>query len=171
MHHWLTYVALGILLLTTGCAGQASLSDTAPKVHVSIEAAAAWPAGAVQSQLKSATRRYAQCGIRLETHLLKATKPDLPIIRFVASLPPFAGKAVEGRAFDLDGQSIVEIAWMDASGNALDHKQTLAHELGHVLGLRHTPLHSINLMSPHGCELCSFTPGQCDTLRRNMQRL
>lgn len=156
--------------MTVGCAGQASLPATAPQLHVSIEAEAAWPTKAVQSQLENASRRYAQCGIGLATHFERTAGQSRPAISFVASLPPVDGKAVEGRAYDLGGQYVVEIAWTDASGTVLDHKQTLAHELGHVLGLRHTPLHSINLMSPHGCELCRFTPRQCTKLRSALKR-
>jgi hypothetical protein len=46
-------------------------------------------------------------------------------------------------------------------------KQTLAHELGHLLGLKHSPgrtpggTANIDMMSPRGCLCCRFTSTRC----------
>lgn len=157
-------------MLLAACAAQPTLPPTAPEYHVAMEAASVWPASALEAQVQAASRRYAECGINLVMHTSAMTASTMPHVTFVASLPSITGNTVEGRAYELDDRHVVEIAWADTTGTPLDHKQTLAHELAHVLGLRHTPLHSINLMSPHGCELCSFTPRQCTKLRSALKR-
>lgn len=111
-------------------------------------------------QLANAQRRFADCGIGLTFARSSGPAPQRQV-RFVQSLEPVDGKAVEGRALAFSTPQVVEIAWATPDGSPLQHKQILAHELGHLFGLGHAPLHSINLMAPHGCEICRFTPAQC----------
>ncbi len=120
----------------------------------------------MREQLANARKRFAECGIGLAF----SSSDDLPaarLARFVRSLDPVDGKPIEGRAFALSSPQVVEIAWAEPDGTPLAHKQILAHELGHLFGLGHTALHSINLMAPHGCEVCRFTPRQCQIMGEN----
>lgn len=117
----------------------------------------------MRRQLATAARRFAECGLRLT--FVKNGEASAPrLLRFVPSIESFDGQSIEGRAFAFEQPQRAEIAWGSADGTPFEHKQTAAHELAHLFGLDHAPLHSINLMAPHGCELCRFTARQCDFL-------
>jgi len=160
--------ALILLILTLGGCG-----STAPSSHISssetifVTVSGSWPEDAVREQLTNAHVRFADCGIGLKFTSSSAGSQSTPtqkIAHFVQSLELVDGKAIEGRALTFSNPKLIEIAWAASDGTPLNHKQTTAHELGHLFGLGHTALHSINLMAPHSCELCRFSKAQCAVL-------
>jgi len=152
-------LAAGVALLLTAC-------ETAPErapipVALAITVEAPWPADAARDQIDTATQRLAECGITVAPDAAAANR-----LGFVASLGTADGGVVEGTSFpNEDGGQTALVAWAGPDGVRLDHKQTAAHELGHVLGLRHAALHAIDLMAPYGCEVCRFTARQCSVMR------
>jgi len=139
-----------------------------PAVSVLVTLVEDWPEGFVKEQLANAEKRFADCHVSLVFErgaVSGATQFD---VRFIQRLAAVGGKPIEGRSFNIGTRQIVEIAWADAKGEPLDHKQTLAHELGHASGLGHVPLHTINLMAPHGCIFCHFSQSQCARIQRSV---
>ncbi|MCE7999799.1 MAG: hypothetical protein HEP70_13145 [Rhodobiaceae bacterium] len=161
------WAALCVTLIGGCGAVTASPEPSGPAVSVLVQTSSAWPAGALSSQLGTARKRFGECGIALRFVDQDGPAASSYDLHFVASLELVDGQAVEGRAFALRHPKRAEIAWAAPDGTPLDHKQTAAHELGHLFGLGHAPLHSINLMAPHGCELCRFTPRQCRIIVEN----
>lgn len=79
---------------------------------------------------------------------------------------------IGGAAVTVDGvRGAAVIARTSASGRRFAAEQTLAHELGHMLGLDHAPVFApdgrlnIDMMTPRGCLYCDFSPAQCAALR------
>lgn len=122
---------------------------------------AVWPGAAARDQIDTATRRLAECGLELVPEPAAVDR-----LAFVASLGTAPGGVIEGTTEpNADGGKSAFVAWAGPDGARLDHKQTAAHELGHVLGLGHAALHAIDLMAPYGCEVCRFTTRQCTVMR------
>jgi len=73
--------------------------------------------------------------------------------------------------FHGNGRSFAVISRYSPKGRKYEPEQTIAHELGHMAGLTHTPKKdelgkpNVDLMQPRGCLYCSFTPGQCQSLQ------
>jgi len=147
--------------MLTAC-GAAPAFERAPlPVALAISVDAAWPVDAARDQIDTATRRLAECGLTLVPDAAATNR-----LAFVGSLGAAQDGIIEGTSFPNDaGGRTAQVAWADPDGRPLDHKQTAAHELGHVLGLRHAGLHAIDLMAPYGCEVCRFTARQCDVMR------
>lgn len=162
-----TLGALLAVLLVAALAGCSAV--TAPphhQVEILVRASPVWPATARTEQLATAQKRFAECGIAL-TFVAAPSLSPLRELSFIESLEAVDGRAIEGRALTLVRPQRADIAWSTPAGTPLDHKQTAAHELGHLFGLGHAPVHSINLMAPHGCKFCRFSPGQCEILSAN----
>ena len=97
---------------------------------------------------------------------LELTKPHAPIVvlgnRFIESTPDhyIAGqnlKHARGSVVLLRGEPGLRQA----------EAVTLAHELGHELGLVHADeADDDNVMAPRACNECGFAPAQCDVLRK-----
>jgi len=132
-----------------------------PAVSAVVTLVEDWPEGFVREQLANAEKRFADCHVSLTFTRGRASSEAQFEVRFIQSLAAVGGKPIEGRSFNIGTRQIVEIAWADAKGEPLDHKQTLVHELGHASGLGHASLHTINLMAPHGCIFCHFSQSQC----------
>lgn len=138
--------------------------------------------------------RLAACDIALGPIELILTDRAPPMVSdqwqsdlegFVAGLPPVTGPLVVfvdriGTNGDIGGGAVplikagtpaAVIARRSPTGKAYAPEQTLAHELGHLLGLSHVPEQTpsgsptIDMMHPRGCLHCGFTPEQCETLR------
>ena len=153
--------SVGAAFLLTAC-GSAPPSTRAPlPVALAISVDAAWPADAARDQVDTAIQRLAECGLSIVSDDAAADR-----LQFVSSLGTAQGGIIEGTSFPNDaGGRTAQVAWADPDGRPLDHKQTAAHELGHVLGLRHADVHAIDLMAPYGCEVCRFTARQCTAMR------
>lgn len=79
---------------------------------------------------------------------------------------------VGGAALIIGGnEGVAVIARKNPTGRRYAAEQTLAHELGHLLGLKHSPARTrggtanIDMMTPRGCLYCSFTAEQCALMR------
>lgn len=154
-------LAAGMALLLAACATALGPARAPIPVALAIAVDAAWPAAAVRDQIDTATQRLAECGLTIIPDDTAANR-----LGFVATLGTAAGGTIEGTSFPNDaGGGTAQVAWAGPDGRPLEHKQTAAHELGHVLGLRHTDLHAIDLMAPYGCEVCRFTARQCAVMR------
>ncbi|MBT7262150.1 MAG: hypothetical protein HN888_13635 [Desulfobacula sp.] len=70
-----------------------------------------------------------------------------------------------------NGRSFAVISRYSPKDRKYDPEQTIAHELGHMAGLKHTPKEdgqgkpNVDLMQPRGCLYCSFTTVQCQSLQ------
>ncbi|MDW3098965.1 MAG: hypothetical protein R8J41_12780 [Alphaproteobacteria bacterium] len=153
-------LATGALLLSA-CASGPTSQRVAMSVPLAISVDDVWPDEAARHQIETATQRLAECGI--------AVTPDDQAtnrLEFVASIGSTEGGPVEGTTYPNEaGGRTALVAWSGPDGGVLEHKQTAAHELGHVLGLGHAGLHAIDMMAPYGCETCRFTAHQCSVMR------
>jgi len=79
-----------------------------------------------------------------------------------------------GVAFVDADQPFAVIARKTVSGRLLRPEQIVAHEIGHLLGLKHVPpttpdgMPNIDLMHPRGCLHCSFSLPECETMRKQV---
>lgn len=149
-------------------------TNAGPQVHILVSQSESWPARAISEQLANAQKRFSECGVHLG--FVRETGPGVdedatPRLLFVSSLAPVGGKVIDGRAFSLSHPKRAEIAWAASDGTRLDHKQTVAHELGHLFGLGHVSHGRINLMAPNGCQFCRFTRTQCDVMRATVRKM
>ena len=122
----------------------------------------------IQNQLASAIQRLDDCGIAVDVLHHPPPEGRVVTVRFVDHINHLDDLPVEGRITSGSKGNVIEIGWAGPDGEPLDHKQVLAHELGHHLSLDHTPLHAVDLMAPHGCELCRFTTRQCLQMRAQL---
>lgn len=152
-----------------------------------------WSPTRVQSWAAHLPERLAGCRIALENPALVLSDRSAPLPsadweqryrELARSLPPPDGPLflftdrlglnaeVGGAALTgLLGRSVAVIARRNGVGRRFAPEQTLAHELGHLLGLRHVPAvtpegqQMVDLITPRGCLSCEFTEVQCAALR------
>lgn len=151
--------AVGLFL--SACASAPAPEREALLVPLAISVDDVWPHEAARGQIDNATRRLDECGITVMPTDQAANR-----LALVASIGATEGGTIEGTTYPNEaGGRTALVAWSGPDGGVLEHKQTAAHELGHVLGLGHAGLHTINMMAPYGCETCRFTARQCSVMR------
>ena len=151
--------AVGLFL--SACASASEPAREALLVPLAISVDDVWPDEAARDQIETATQRLAECGITVMPDDRAADR-----LALVASIGSTEGGTIEGTTYPNEaGGRTALVAWSGPDGGVLDHKQTAAHELGHVLGLAHAGLHAIDMMAPYGCETCRFTAHQCSVMR------
>lgn len=131
---------------------------------------AGWTPADVEAFSAHLPRRLNGCGIALDPVLLVfgATESEAPgaslVLRFVERIEAGADGTIGGRAFAGRTPPLALIARRTGDGRLYAPEQTVAHEVGHLLGLGHTA-GGIDLMSPRGCLFCKFSAVQCARLR------
>ncbi len=159
---WLRAATLAVVaVLLSACASDPAPGREAIPVPLAISVDDVWPDEAAREQIDTATQRLAECSLTIVPDDTAANR-----LTFVASIGSTEGGTIEGTTYPNEaGGRTALVAWSGPDGRGLDHKQTAAHELGHVLGLRHAGRHAIDMMAPYGCETCRFTARQCSIMR------
>ncbi len=144
-----------------------------------------WTRATIDHWSSGLHRRLGECGIAVDGVQIafsdapgavaaarQARGPGLLIVFADNTGTDAAGRASGGvtRRLD-DGRQFATIARRSPSGRRLRPEQTVMHELGHLLGLAHSPkvnargAANIDLMHPRGCLYCRFTSDQCGAMR------
>ena len=187
--------ALASVLLAGAVLADAARAEApntlAPHVYV---ASPAWSATDVAAHLESARAAFDACGIAViwpSPIFISGPDPDgvmtpgrsfglIPAgeksfsltVVFVNQLAMADDSETKlgGAAFTHADGAHVTIAYQAPDGTPYDFAQTLAHELGHALGLPHDRRRPGifapgNMMRPEPCAACAFTRRQCQTMR------
>lgn len=168
-----------------------------------VPAGSAWTKSDLVAFTRNVPDRFAACAIGFdEIHLVEAGFPTSfgKVASFgpdelqglggkLAGLGAAAGMTIlfvdtlenEHSYADAGGVAFVDadtpfavIARKAASGRLLRPEQIVAHEIGHLLGLKHVPATTpdgapnIDLMHPRGCLHCGFSVPECETMRKRV---